>query len=565
MLDLPFEVSAPWLPLAGLGLLLLQWPLRRGLRWLLGPLFVLETTRLARRGTAIWLRCLYAVALLLALYRSFPHKATADKNEIARFAEDFSELFLTVQTVAVFFLVPLVFGGAISDDKERRSLDFLLMSHLSARQIVLAKYASRVLNVAGLMLAGLPVLALTALWGGVDVLHAGIVFTATFLWLLSVGAVSLLWSVECPRTVHAVSWSYVTAIALSLCCASPVSFLLGRVPLLGAGDPVDALGLFALMHGSIVVLALGLAALELRRRTAPGFAPIEVFRRPPLLQELDLPPAPVPTVALTSWRPIGRDALLWKERYLGRVNEPFFEAMWLYFAGILATLALPAFLIGWQQVRQILAVLYLVLLGLLTIGLCLGLLIDLAGAITREREQCTLESVLTLPITRGRLLRTKVLGALFRRLRWVVAIVFLLGVCLTSGVLPVLTVALLGALIASQAIFVAGVALLTSVLARTTVRAHVLSLAVVAAVVASTAVIARYDDNPSSALVAHSSLAEALNPVTAWLLAMRDGIDGARRALDAQNVLQAAALYVGAGVVLARLAHWHFRRSERYT
>ena len=44
-----------------------------------------------------------------------------------------------------------------------------------------------------------------------------------------------------------------------------------------------------------------------------------------------------------------------------------------------------------------------------------GLLIDLAATITREREQRTLESLLTLPVSRGRVLWTKARGALYRR------------------------------------------------------------------------------------------------------------------------------------------------------
>src|SRR5262245_11637032 len=193
--DLPFQVSASAVLLAVLALVLLQWPLRRLLRWLLGPLFVLEITGLARRGTTIWLRGVYALALLLALYASFPAYAEADTNTVAAFAKDFSELFLMVQAVTVLFLVPLVFSGAISDEKEKRSLDFLLSSPLSSREIVLGKYASRVLSVGAVLLAGLPVLALTALWGGVDLVEVFLAFGTTFLTLISLGAVSLLFSV----------------------------------------------------------------------------------------------------------------------------------------------------------------------------------------------------------------------------------------------------------------------------------------------------------------------------------------------------------------------------------
>src|SRR5262245_9615948 len=135
-LDSPLHTFAAVL-LAASAIMLLQWPLRRVLRWVLGPLFTLEISRLARQGTAIWLRCVYALALLLALYTSFPSQLLADREDIARFAHDFSELFLRVQSVTVLFLVPLVFSGAISDEKEKGSLDFLLASPLSSREIVL--------------------------------------------------------------------------------------------------------------------------------------------------------------------------------------------------------------------------------------------------------------------------------------------------------------------------------------------------------------------------------------------------------------------------------------------
>jgi ABC-type transport system involved in multi-copper enzyme maturation permease subunit len=561
-------VSALVLLFAALGLVLLQWPLRRLLRWLIGPLFTFETVRLARQGGTIWLRGVYALALLLALYASFPAYAEAHWRQVAVFAQDFSERFLVVQSVTVLFLVPLFFGGAISDEKEKRSLDFLLTSHLTAREIILGKYASRVLSLAGVIMAGLPVLALTALWGGVDLLLVSFVFAVTIMSLLSLGAVTMLWSVEFPRTVHAVIWSYVAVGVLSFCCFSPLAFLQPTGGLLGRASPdrVEVLGLYALFHGSITLIALAVAITQLRKRAQPMPSTIEFFRRPEELKDLQLPPpAPPPSVALTSWRPIGRDALLWKERQVGRLNEPFFEAMWLYFGGILATLAVPAFFSGLDHVRGWLASVYLGLLAVLTIGLCLGLLIDLAGAVTREREQRTLESLLALPEARGRVLWVKGLGALFRRGRWLIAIIALLVVGLLTGTLPMLTVGLVAALVAAHAVFVASLSLCVSVLARSTVRAYVTSLVAVTGLIVATGVTARFDRDDFDSLTRRSLASDALNPISAWFMASRPPLDTAQRARDAGAILFSTALYLAAGVALAGISHWHFRRLERYT
>src|SRR5580704_8168661 len=110
--------SHPWFDiiLAATIVLLLQWPLRRLGRWLLGPLFSVEVSRLSRRGSTFWLRAGYALALLAALYAKFPTQSQLVPNELANFAEQFTELFLLVQALAVLILTPIWFCGAISDE-----------------------------------------------------------------------------------------------------------------------------------------------------------------------------------------------------------------------------------------------------------------------------------------------------------------------------------------------------------------------------------------------------------------------------------------------------------------
>ena len=50
---------------------------------------------------------------------------------VARFARDTFQSFAVIQLIAVLLLIPAVFGGAIADEKQRRTLHYLMASRLS--------------------------------------------------------------------------------------------------------------------------------------------------------------------------------------------------------------------------------------------------------------------------------------------------------------------------------------------------------------------------------------------------------------------------------------------------
>jgi ABC-type transport system involved in multi-copper enzyme maturation permease subunit len=146
-----------------------------------GPLYYYELVRLARKGRSTAVRCGYALAVFATLffvYRDrFPHYSpildpfaaeATQGRELARLANDFVMAVLVVQTVAILVLTPAYLAGSIAGEKERGTLDLLFMTHLTDREIVLGKLAAHVTHLGGVFLAGLPLLAVTQLWGGVD-------------------------------------------------------------------------------------------------------------------------------------------------------------------------------------------------------------------------------------------------------------------------------------------------------------------------------------------------------------------------------------------------------------
>src|SRR5437763_1156186 len=172
---------------------------------LLGPLFRYELTRLARRGLQPRLRAVFATLLLGALLLTYLQEFAGvnparvvfrlDRplpiDRASAFANRFLHAFLVVQLVVVVIVTPAIAGGAMSEEKERRSLDFLLSSPLTSREIVLGKFAARLVFLGGVVLTGLPILTLTMFFGGVDggTLLAG--YAITLLTMLSLGAFSV--------------------------------------------------------------------------------------------------------------------------------------------------------------------------------------------------------------------------------------------------------------------------------------------------------------------------------------------------------------------------------------
>src|SRR4051794_36694525 len=100
--------------------------------------FLYDLRRTPRRGRPALIRATYGLALLVALggiYVSWTGPvrtmaATVDVRPavMARLAEQFTAAFLIVQLVAVFLMTPAYAAGAVAEERQRRTLDDLLVT-----------------------------------------------------------------------------------------------------------------------------------------------------------------------------------------------------------------------------------------------------------------------------------------------------------------------------------------------------------------------------------------------------------------------------------------------------
>jgi ABC-type transport system involved in multi-copper enzyme maturation permease subunit len=527
------SLSFPWLAALWAALLLVGAALLRR-RWhqFFGPVLLYDLVRTARRGQIIAHRSLYAFVLLgmlLILYWTwFPHASFESllqpvalrPAEVSSFAHAFFNSFMIVQFIMVLIITPAYTAGAVAEERERRTLGFLLATDLTNREIIMGLLAARIGNLALVLLSGLPVLGFLQLLGGVDpnLLLAG--FLATMMTVGSVGSLSILVSVYSRTTLQALVSAYLWMFMLLLgsLCGLLVLFLVGQVVREMASAPafseqaviIFALLGFALLQAAITLLHCRQAIVRLRAvaremgeksskrdelvaTERPVLAPVKENKEPeksgwgPYPEERSLPRRR--TTSADSFKqspPIGdSDALFWKELHVEQRFVPsdwgvFFTAM----GGLIVFLFLLALLVkanhsetggdagrtinGWVKGLQ------------LAISAPMYLLVGLsaAGRISREREQQTLEGLLMLPVERDSILFLKWLGSILsvRWFWWALAGIWILGVVM--GGLHPLAVPLLAAATAVYTCFVGMLGLWFSSMNRTTLRATLFTVLV---------------------------------------------------------------------------------------
>jgi ABC-type transport system involved in multi-copper enzyme maturation permease subunit len=507
--------------------------LRRGWLKLFGPVLFYDLVRIGRRTRYILLRSLYAVfllALLSWIYLIWAVRSeggTIRASEMAQFAESFFYTFMVVQFLAVALLTPAYTAGAIADEKNRRTLEFLLATDLRNREIVLSKLVSRLANLLLIVLTGLPILSFLQLVGGVDpgLVLAG--FAATGLTMVSLAGLSIFCSVLAKKPRDAIIVTYLAATAyliLSLAGWGIVRSLPGLanfpstatwispvtvkdlVELFGAGNILVAviqlfggggtgtrpdqllpklLRDYLIFHGLVAFLFSAWAVVRLRAvamKQTYGKA-----QRGSWMAFLGIRPR------------VGNEPILWKEIFVesgARLNWFGWNIVILL---VLASLLPTGFIVAefinerrqppqtgpwryysdpWRRMADEMNAIQVRTIG--TLVACLLLLavaVRAAGTISGERDRQTLDALLTSPLDSNKILFGKWLGSILS-VRWAclwLGLIWGLGL-VTRGLHPLAVPVLVSAWLVYAA-FLATVGVWFSIVSRTSLRAIIYTIA----------------------------------------------------------------------------------------
>ena len=123
---------------------------------------------------------------------------------------------LTIEVVLLCLFVPSAAGGSIAGERERQTLDILLSSRMSVGEIVMGKLLSCISTAVLLVLTSVPILAVTSMYGGMQlsVLYQSAAYVGFFI--LFIGSIGVFCSCRFKKTTYASISAYGVIIALTI-------------------------------------------------------------------------------------------------------------------------------------------------------------------------------------------------------------------------------------------------------------------------------------------------------------------------------------------------------------
>lgn len=144
-----------------------------------------------RMFLAVLLGLVVAITALIVLQGDILQKSVFPAEGLKNFGKGILIGVGVVQLMTLAFLVPSLVGGAIAEDRERDTLQFLLLTRLTRLEITLAKLAGRLAPAFSLTLVGVPFVAFASYLAGFFPELGALVVGGMFSTTLMMGAISL--------------------------------------------------------------------------------------------------------------------------------------------------------------------------------------------------------------------------------------------------------------------------------------------------------------------------------------------------------------------------------------
>ena len=136
-------------------------------------------------------------------------RATGTPDSVGSFLAQMVTVF---QFAVVLLFIPLSTAGLIAQEKQDRTLGLLLLADLRGTDIYLAKFVSAFIQAELLILSGLPILAFSALLGGVSVPAMALRVLLFSVWAAAVCSLGLFWSTHSNRPGTALFFTVLTLV-----------------------------------------------------------------------------------------------------------------------------------------------------------------------------------------------------------------------------------------------------------------------------------------------------------------------------------------------------------------
>jgi ABC-type transport system involved in multi-copper enzyme maturation permease subunit len=171
-------------------------------------IFQFEMLRAQRRQSGLFLRWIYAAFLLMQIAPVFFLSQEGWRQLVTGFGIfHFLENFVFQHFLILLLLAPAMAGGAITEEKSRGTLQYLLTAHFQPWEIILGKVLANAYQLALLALVGLPLFCFLGGLAG-DALFPLMVLFCSLVFLMGLTSLCMLVSVLCRTTRDALLTLY---------------------------------------------------------------------------------------------------------------------------------------------------------------------------------------------------------------------------------------------------------------------------------------------------------------------------------------------------------------------
>jgi ABC-type transport system involved in multi-copper enzyme maturation permease subunit len=187
--------------------------------WRDNPVMVKEFRVRMRGARAYWIITGYLLFLSFILFMQYTiwwNRTQAEGHNLAsgsKIGQDFLMWITVTQAFLVAFITPAITSGAITIEREQRTLEMLELTRLSPGQVVLGKLSSAVGFVILLLISSLPLASICFFLGGVSPEQIGNTYLMLAAGAFVAGTLGLVWSAVARTTAAAVVLTYASLLA----------------------------------------------------------------------------------------------------------------------------------------------------------------------------------------------------------------------------------------------------------------------------------------------------------------------------------------------------------------
>ena len=397
-----------------------------------GPLFQRELVIAPKRTKIYFARTVYALLFLGVAATAWllisGSQQIRDIGDLARFGSRLFGLLAPLQQTLILFMSAIFCAGSVCQEKDRKTLELLLLTHLSNFELTVGKLAASLVHVVSLPLASLPILASCLIFGGVDLEQVLRVFAVTLVTAFTAGTFGTVIAFRCEKTFLTLSLTLLTLVGwillgesarfgysipgldgflTGLGLSSPLAASAAISPwqaILSAANPLCSVSLVPYYIVCIAVSVLAMAPTVLLVRVWNPPRKIKINAAVPVDSS-----APVDIHAENQkFRPVWDNPILWRETRTAAYGRRLFLYLMGYrLLGCLCLYGLVEAIGGETLSAQLALWLPLCLLSLILINT------QSVTAITSERDGKTLDLILSSDLRPSEFVWGKLLGSVW--------------------------------------------------------------------------------------------------------------------------------------------------------